>query len=43
MTIWEYFSILPDPRVERTRLHKLEDIITIALCAVIAIGGLTCG
>lgn len=35
MTIWEYFSILPDPRVERTRLHKLEDIITIALCAVI--------
>ena len=35
MTIWEYFSILPDPRVERTRLHKLEDIITMALCAVI--------
>lgn len=35
MSIWEYFSILPDPRVERTRLHKLQDIITLGLCAVI--------
>jgi predicted transposase YbfD/YdcC len=34
-SIWKHFSVLPDPRVERTRLHKLEDIITIALCAVI--------
>lgn len=32
---WDHFSMLPDPRVERTRLHKLEDIITIAVCAVI--------
>ena len=31
-----HFSSLPDPRVERTRKHKLIDIITIALCAVIA-------
>jgi len=34
-SIWEHFSILPDPRVERTRVHKLEDIITIALCGTI--------
>ena len=34
-SIWEHFSILPDPRVDRTKLHKLEDILTIALCAVI--------
>lgn len=34
-SIWEHFCILPDPRVERTKLHKLEDILTIAICAVI--------
>jgi predicted transposase YbfD/YdcC len=32
---WEHFAVLPDPRVERTRLHKLGDILTLALCAVI--------
>jgi len=37
-SIWEHFSILPDPRVERTKLHKLEDILTIAICAVICGG-----
>lgn len=26
---------MEDPRVERTRLHKLEDILVIALCAII--------
>ncbi len=26
---------LPDPRVERTRLHLLIDIVTIAICAVL--------
>jgi predicted transposase YbfD/YdcC len=26
---------MPDPRTQRTRLHKLEDILTIALCAVV--------
>jgi predicted transposase YbfD/YdcC len=36
-SVWEHFWILPDPRVDRTKLHKLEDILTIALCAV------TCG
>jgi predicted transposase YbfD/YdcC len=34
-SIWEHFSVLPDPRVERTKLHKLEDILTITICAVI--------
>jgi len=34
-SFWDHFSILPDPRMERTRLHKLQDIITIAVCAVI--------
>jgi len=31
----ERFSALKDPRVERTKLHELLDIITIAICAVI--------
>jgi predicted transposase YbfD/YdcC len=31
----ERFSAVEDPRVERTKLHQLLDIITIAICAVI--------
>jgi predicted transposase YbfD/YdcC len=31
----ECFSELEDPRVNRTKLHKLEDILVIALCGVI--------
>jgi predicted transposase YbfD/YdcC len=31
----ERFNTLADPRVERTKLHELLDIITIAICAVI--------
>ena len=31
----ERFSALGDPRVERTKLHELLDIISIAICAVI--------
>lgn len=30
-----HFAALEDPRVERTKLHRLLDILTIALCAVI--------
>jgi predicted transposase YbfD/YdcC len=26
---------LPDPRIERTRLHKLEDLLLIAICALL--------
>lgn len=33
--ITEYFRTLTDPRVERTKRHKLLDIITIALCGSI--------
>ncbi|MFH1616789.1 MAG: ISAs1 family transposase, partial [Planctomycetota bacterium] len=32
-SILEHFSDLPDPRVERTKLHQLTDILTIAICA----------
>ncbi len=32
----EYFTEVLDPRVERTRLHSLTDIITISILAVIA-------
>jgi predicted transposase YbfD/YdcC len=31
----EHFAALEDPRVERTKLHSLRSIVTIALCAVI--------
>lgn len=33
--ISQYFQDLPDPRRDHTRLHKLTDIIAIAICAVI--------
>jgi len=35
-TISIYFGDLPDPRVERCKHHKLLDIVTIAICAVIS-------
>lgn len=34
--IQRYFADLPDPRLERTKRHQLLDILTIALCAVLA-------
>jgi predicted transposase YbfD/YdcC len=34
-TIAEHFSDIDDPRIERSKLHKLPDIMTIAICAVI--------
>jgi len=33
------FCLLQDPRVERTRLHQLSDILTIAILAVEAMAG----
>jgi len=30
-----HFSVIRDPRIERTRRHKLEEIIVIAVCGVI--------
>lgn len=35
LSIQEHFADLPDPRVERTRVHELLDIVTIATCAVL--------
>jgi hypothetical protein len=29
------FARLTDPRVERTRVHRLGDLVTIALCAIL--------
>lgn len=34
-TLLDFFADMPDPRVERTKLHKLEDILAITICAVI--------
>ena len=34
-TIIEHFDALEDPRVERTKLHLLIDIVTLTICAVI--------
>jgi predicted transposase YbfD/YdcC len=31
----KYFADLPDPRVDRTRWHRLDDILVITLCAVV--------
>ena len=33
-----HFSILPDPRVERTKKHRLIDILFIAVCTMICGG-----
>jgi len=35
LTMHQHFADLPDPRVARTRVHDLLDIITIATCAVL--------
>ena len=35
VSILDHFADLDDPRVERTRRHKLVDIIAIAICSTI--------
>jgi predicted transposase YbfD/YdcC len=35
LSIVEHFASLEDPRLERTKLHPLRSIVTIAICAVI--------
>lgn len=35
-TIEQHFEDLTDPRIDRTQLHGLINILVIALCAVIA-------
>ncbi len=32
----EYFASVPDPRIERSRLHPLTSVLILSLCAVIA-------
>jgi hypothetical protein len=34
--IEQHFGDIEDPRIDRTKLHKLMDILVIAICAVIA-------
>ncbi len=34
----ECFEGLPDPRLDRTRRHRLVDILTIGLCAILTVG-----
>ena len=36
MNILLYFANMKDPRVERTKLHKLEDIVFIAIASVLS-------
>jgi predicted transposase YbfD/YdcC len=36
LTIEQHFGDLSDPRIDRTKLHELMNILVIALCAVIA-------
>ena len=35
-SIARHFTHLPDPRIDRCKLHKLIDIVTIAICATIS-------
>jgi len=35
MRLLDYFTDVTDPRIERTKLHKLEDILAIVICAAI--------
>jgi hypothetical protein len=34
-TLIEHFSTITDPRIDRTKRHKLIDILVIAICAII--------
>jgi predicted transposase YbfD/YdcC len=36
LSIAHHFAGLTDPRIDRSRLHELLDIVTIAICAVVA-------
>src|SRR5579862_2765834 len=36
LPLTQHFAALEDPRVERTKLHRLLDIVAVGLCAVIA-------
>jgi hypothetical protein len=38
ITLIEHFSAIPDPRVERTREHRLVDLLVIAVCTLLCGG-----
>jgi predicted transposase YbfD/YdcC len=33
--IWDHFSVIRDPRIERAQKHNLQDILVITICSVI--------
>ncbi len=35
-SILEHFSMLKDPRIERHKKHRLEDIIVLSICGVLS-------
>ena len=35
ISIIDHFSVIEDPRIERRKEHKLIDILTISICAVL--------
>ena len=35
-TLADCFNDVTDPRIDRTKLHKLADVIVMAICAVVA-------
>src|ERR1700724_446205 len=36
VSLLEHFTDLPDPRIDRSRLHNLLDIIALTICAVLS-------
>ena len=38
LSLLTYFQILPDPRVARTREHRLIDLLVIAVCTLLCGG-----
>jgi predicted transposase YbfD/YdcC len=34
-SIIDFFSVIPDPRIDRTKHHKLMDILILSICAII--------
>ncbi len=33
--LMQYFAQVPDPRIERSRLHPLSSILLVTLCAIV--------
>ncbi|WP_366935917.1 transposase family protein, partial [Acidovorax sp.] len=37
MTLLQHLQLIPDPRLARTLRHELQSILSVALCATIAV------